>query len=113
MGSMPVIKSSREIDAVFRASRKASLPLLVLLVREIPAYAPPRGRVAVVAGKRLGGAVARNRAKRVLREAARRAGAPWTGVDAVLIARPGTGSAAPHELDHSLATALSRLGLGA
>ena len=45
------------------------------------------GRVAFVAGKKLGTAPERNRAKRRLREAARSAGAPWRGYDVVFVAR--------------------------
>lgn len=45
------------------------------------------GRVAFIAGKKLGSAPLRSRAKRRLREAARAAGAPWRGYDVVLVAR--------------------------
>jgi len=45
------------------------------------------GRVAYVAGKKLGTAPRRSRAKRRLREAARAAGAPWSGFDVVLVAQ--------------------------
>ena len=49
--------------------------------------APGADRVAVIAGKRVGGAVQRNRARRVLREAWRRVEQTATGRDAVLVAR--------------------------
>ena len=41
----------------------------------------------MIAGKRLGTAPQRNKAKRRIREAARLAQAPWLGFDVVLIAR--------------------------
>lgn len=50
------------------------------------------GRVTAVASRRVGNAVARNRAKRVLRAAAAEVGvAP--GTDVALVARRGTGEA--------------------
>ena len=49
--------------------------------------APGADRVAVIAGKRVGGAVQRNRARRVLREAWRQIPQTVTGSDAVLVAR--------------------------
>ncbi len=64
--------------------------------------APPRttgpARVAVVASRKVGSAVARNRAKRLLREAARQL--DWAaGIDIVLVARhacAASGTAAVH-----------------
>jgi len=45
------------------------------------------GRLAFIAGKKMGSAPVRNRAKRRLREAARSAGAPWRGLETVFVAR--------------------------
>jgi ribonuclease P protein component len=45
------------------------------------------GRIAVIAGKRLGAAPRRNRAKRLIREAVRQSDARWPGYDVLLIAR--------------------------
>lgn len=108
---MTTIRSSREIDAMFRAAAKTPHPLLILLCAKTPEYGGSGGRLAVVAGKRLGGAVLRNRAKRVLREAARRAAGPWAGFDVVLVARPGTATARACDLDAALASVLSRGGV--
>jgi ribonuclease P protein component len=53
-----------------------------------------RSRVGVTAGRGVGGAVVRNRAKRLLREAVRRhVGHTRSGWDIVLIARPALISA--------------------
>lgn len=49
--------------------------------------APGSDRVAVVAGKRVGGAVQRNRARRVLKAAWRQVAEAAQGRDAVLVAR--------------------------
>jgi len=76
-----------------------------------PTRRGPEGRVVFVAGKRLGGAVWRNRCKRVMREAVRRADGPWQGHDLALVARAGTAGARSDELDEALRGALRRLGV--
>lgn len=61
--------------------------------------APGTGGVAVVAGRRVGGAVQRNRARRILREAWRRtASQAAIGNDVVLVARPAIGGAKTGDL---------------
>jgi ribonuclease P protein component len=67
--------------------------------------------VLIVAGKRLGGAVKRNRSKRVLREAVRRTGGPWAGWDIALSARSGTDEADVRVLDEAVTAALLKLGI--
>ncbi len=59
----------------------------------------------------MGNAVARNRAKRVMREAVRRAGGPWAGHDVLLIANSRTGTADPSAIDEALRRFVSRVGL--
>lgn len=88
-----------------------SHPLVTALVRETPEGRGPQGRVAFIAGKRMGGAVLRNRAKRVLRAAVDRAGGPWPGHDVVLIARERTATAPAAELDRGLSSIVTRGGL--
>jgi len=105
---MSTIKSSREIDSIFRDSRRVAHPLVIALIAKTPEGRGPGGRVAFVAGKRLGNAVARNRSKRVLRAAARRAGAPWPGHDVVLIATARTGTASGGDLDKAFARLVAR-----
>jgi ribonuclease P protein component len=105
------IKSSREIDTIFRTANRVAHPLLIALISQTPEGRGPQGRVAFIAGKKLGNAVMRNRSRRVLREAARRAAAPWAGHDVALIARPGTATSSHAELDRALASVLERAGL--
>ena len=110
---MLTITSSSDIDALFREGQRAAHPLLVVLEAPTPAGRPAEGRVVFVAGKRIGDAVLRNRCKRVLREAVRRAGGPWPARDMALVARTETATARPEALDAALARALTRLGVEA
>lgn len=95
---MSTIKSAGEIDSIFRSSTRVSHPLLIALVAKTPEGRGPRGRVAFIAGKRLGTAAVRNRSKRVVRAAVRAAGGPWPGFDVVLIATPRTAEAKSWQL---------------
>lgn len=81
---VPTTLSSRDIRAVHDARRGVHGHLLSLHGR---AHADPRpGRTAVVAGRRVGSAVDRNRAKRRLRAVLREAGTP-SGIDLVMVAK--------------------------
>ena len=108
---MSTIKSSREIDTVFRTATRVAHPVLIALIAETPEGRGRQGRVAFVAGKKLGSAVTRNRSRRVLREAARRAGGPWPGHDVAFVARPATPTADVEALDRALALVVARAGL--
>jgi ribonuclease P protein component len=96
------IRSGREIDELFRDGVRVPHQTVVALIRKTPAGRGLEGRVAFVAGKKLGNAVLRNRSKRVLRAALKRAGGPWAGVDLVLIARPGTAGAPVAAVDEAM-----------
>jgi len=102
------IKSSREIDSIFRDSRRVAHPLVIALIANTPEGRGHEGRVAFIAGRRLGNAVERNRAKRVLRAAVYRAGGPWPGHDVVLIATSRTGAASAEELERAFSLMLAR-----
>jgi ribonuclease P protein component len=76
-----------DIQRVRRIGKSYAHPLLVLVAAK---GIPPARRVAVSAGKRVGGAVQRNRAKRRLREAVRPLmDSLAEGWDLLLVARPG------------------------
>ena len=105
---MRTIRSSREIDGLFSNATKTSHPLLMLLTS--PAADAAGGRVCFVAGRRLGGAVVRNRMKRLLREAVIRSGGLPQSHDIVFIARAGLADATPAEIDAALESVLRRAG---
>ncbi len=108
---METIRDPSDIERVFREGKRGSHPLLVVLASDSPDRRDPHGRVVFIAGKKLGGAVFRNRCKRVLREAARRAGGPWPGKDVAIIARDKVSCARPEEVDEALRAALRRAGV--
>jgi ribonuclease P protein component len=82
------VTRSGDFDSVYRRGKSAA-------GRHLVVYAFDRGegdspRLGLSVGKRVGGAVERNRVKRVLREEFSRIQAELTpGVDYVVIARPG------------------------
>lgn len=75
--------------------------------------APGTGRVTFVAGRRVGGAVARNRAKRVLRAAWREIGAAVSEEqDVAVVARAAIRGARARDLGIELQELLSRVESG-
>ena len=85
------LSRSRDFDAVYRQGRSTSTRFLVLYWFPREQGAPPRLGIAVP--KKVGGAVARNRLKRQLRELWRELGETPAEADYVLIARPGLADA--------------------
>ncbi len=97
---------SEDFKRVRRSGKSYAHPLVVLIVQ---AHEEPRVKIGVTAGKTVGTAVYRNRAKRLLREALR----PLlpqiaSGLDLILIARPGLASATLPETSQALLTLLQR-----
>jgi len=85
------LRRGSDISAVLR-SRRQSAGRFVVVHAATRSDGGDRARVAVIASRRVGGAVQRNRAKRLLREAVR----PLplrADTDLVLIARPRCASA--------------------
>jgi ribonuclease P protein component len=106
----PRLKQRREFQRVAGKGLRAARPGLVL--QALPAPGQPV-RVGFTATKKLGNAVARNRAKRRLREAARlMLGAGQAeGFDLVLICREATGDRAWPTLLGDLRGALKQAGV--
>ncbi|MBO1075376.1 ribonuclease P protein component [Roseomonas marmotae] len=110
MASPPRLKRRREFLRVAGKGNRAARPGLVL--QALPG-APGPLRVGFTATKKLGNAVARNRAKRRLREAARLmlgAEAP-AGWDLVMIGRDATGDRPFRQLLGDLRGLLKQLGV--
>jgi ribonuclease P protein component len=114
-GRLPRLTRRREFLRVAGRGRKAARPSLVL-----QALPQPEGglRLGFTATKKIGNAVARNRAKRRLREAARLTlaslalgEAPPPGWDLVLVARDGTGARPWDKLLSDLRGALRQAGV--
>jgi ribonuclease P protein component len=110
------LSRSAEFDRVFRDGRSHASRHLVL-------YAFPRAdggsepRLGVSVGRRLGGAVERNRIKRLLREAFwKLADGLDAGQDFVIVARPAAGELAEdggeQAVEVALATLLEEAGAG-
>ena len=80
------IRKGSEFTAVLTKGRKRSCPYFTLHI--LPNPSRDHARFGVIASRRVGGAVQRNRAKRLLREVFRRHGShPSGGVDLVAVAR--------------------------
>ena len=108
---------SEDFKRVRRSGKSYAHPLVVLIVQahdqrstlQSGSVDQPRVKVGVAAGRTVGTAVVRNRAKRLLREAMR----PLipniaSGFDLILIARPGLVSAALDDTRRALLTLLQR-----
>lgn len=89
MKPLPTLRRRKEIDRVFREGRWLRLRAVAVGIYQRNDEAPTRA--AFVAGKRLGTAVRRNRARRRMREALRTcARRIMPGADVVLAARDAT-----------------------
>ena len=97
------IARSADFRAVISAGARGVSPYLVAIrPTGVTGGAPPR--LGVVASRKVGGAVQRSRAKRLLREVYRRGERP--GGDLILIARRGIGEASWPDLERAYLTAI-------
>lgn len=100
------LKKSGDIERVKQTGRRLPTPLFNLVSCRSDL---PHARVGVIVGKRLGGAVARNRAKRLFRELARQVrGRLAPGRDLLVFPRHGALKAAPAALREAWLAALER-----
>ena len=105
------LRASDDYSRVRRGGRSWALPLLVLYAARQPAADSPT-RVGITAGRRVGGAVVRNRARRRVGEAVR---ARYDGVapgwDLVFIVRPRASEADFEEIGSAVGVLLQRAGV--
>jgi ribonuclease P protein component len=100
------LANESDVQRVWQEGRVFAHPLVLLRVR---ANGLPQTRAAFIAGKKLGGAVVRNRAKRRLREALRpRYLRIVPGYDLVLIARDTLLPATFAEINEAVEQVLKR-----
>jgi ribonuclease P protein component len=111
---------SEDFKRVRRSGKSYAHPLVVLIALKSEEGGQPRVRVGVAAGRTVGTAVTRNRTKRLLREAMRtlipdialRHGFASqdsaSGLDLILIARPGLASATLADTRQALVNLLRR-----
>jgi ribonuclease P protein component len=103
------LTQSTDFKRVRQSGRSYAHPLVVLIVL---ANDTGKSRFAVSAGRSVGNAVERNRAKRLLRESVRRKiqqiSAGW---DVVIIARHGAAQAHLSEIDFTITNLLKRAGI--
>jgi ribonuclease P protein component len=102
------LRDGRDIGTVLRGRRQHAGHLAVVHVRREREDGAPR--IAVVASRRVGSAVARNRAKRLLREASRHVA--WSpGTDVVLVARAACASSMMRPVHDEMSQLADRLGV--
>lgn len=92
------LRTERDWEALFREGYGASGSLISLRIRPTPGSR----RVGVSVGRRIGGAVVRNRVKRRLRGLAARLWNSLPEADIAILARPGAAAATPTALYDAL-----------
>jgi ribonuclease P protein component, eubacterial len=113
------IKSSTEISQLFSTGHRLHTPYLTIIVgaQKIDEQSNVKrhghsGRVAFIAGKKLGNAVWRNRAKRRLRALCREMGGPWDGSDVIFLAKSSLTQASYSKVLKACGNAAERLAKG-
>jgi len=109
---LEIIKSSADITRVFNQGKRFGRGSSMLLVLEDEEQHGRPGRVAFVAGKKLGNAVWRNRAKRRMRAASQQLGIDLAGRDVVFVANRNTNDIGFSRMVEGYRKALRQAGLG-
>jgi ribonuclease P protein component len=102
------IRRRGEFQRVFDAGRRAHGRHLTIIAVPAPG---PDSRLGIVASKKLGGAVVRNRAKRLIREMFRTHSGPESASDLVVIPKPSALTAQTGDVARDYTLTLKRLNL--
>jgi ribonuclease P protein component len=105
------LRTKAQFDRVFRRGVRLDGRLFTLVVA---ANGEPRDRLGLAVSRRVGGAVVRNRARRLLRESFRRLEAgERPALDVVVLAKPEMAGRSQEEVARELRSRLGRLPPGA
>lgn len=104
------LRLRQEYERVYHDGRPFRTSLIVLFLLTSPDLVRKAG---FVAGRRVGGAVIRNRARRLMRESyrRRRTALPERGLHMVFVARLGCGEASFADVDAALGRLLEKAGV--
>jgi ribonuclease P protein component len=116
MPKMPTLRLNKEFKTAYYWGKSAGGSLLVSYVRQakrLPGGVLAATRYGITAGKKVGGAVQRNRARRLIREAYRllvKEGRIRPGLDIVFVARADCVKAMMPQVQRQMRGQLDKLG---
>ena len=109
IATLETIKSRAEITRLFEEGRRVGAKDFTIIVLRNEQQHGHNGRAAFVAGKKLGNAVWRNRAKRRLRAICREAHGPVEGYDMIFLAKRSTNTGDYKTMVESAAQSMERI----